>query len=149
MKKKLLLLVLLPIIGVMTTPHLLNFYRVTQYEERVAHGLSLKTDYWHLPKQIPDSATKVFYDYSVTRGQGSGSNTLRFKLPKEEAEALLLEFSIRYFHTEVSDSPFPDIAKAGDYKTLVWRDSKGDHGAQGGIWYSSKKQEFLFFHENW
>ena len=148
MRKRVALIILIPILGVLATPYLLNLYRVTQYEERVAHLLSLKPDNWHLPKQIPDSATKVFYDYSAGEEQETSFNTLRFRLSVDEAAALALELTKQFFDSEMSESPQPTIAQEDDYRTLVWSDSKGEIETQGGIWYSYQRQEFLFFHRH-
>ena len=130
-------------------PFLLNLRRVYVYEDRVAHILSFKTGDWYLPRSIPDEATNVYYNYSEGWGQGGSSNTLRFRLPDEAARSFKAQVVSRNSSRKKSDLSRPKLVTAGKYEELVWTSSKGNHGAEGGIWYDPGKREFVFYHQNW
>ena len=131
------------------TPFLLNLRRVATYEERVAEILSFKTENWYLPREIPEGATNVYYNYTEGWGQGGSFNTLRFRLPEQEAQQLRNQISSKANSQKISSSSRPEIASSDQYRELVWTTFDGNHGSEGGVWYDVAKHEFIFHHYVW
>jgi hypothetical protein len=149
MRRKLIITTTIILAMILATPFILNRRRISEYEDRVSHILTFKTENWYLPDKIPEAATGVYYNYSDGWGQGGDTNTLRFRLPEKASKTLHSRIVSENSSQGKSDSTRPKIVGSERYEELVWTAYKGNHGSSGGVWYDSGKREFVFHHFVW